>query len=185
MPLPPKGDLRRPLHFAVRSMWVLGILFLLFGTCGLSSFLTFTTAPPAGGRAVSFDWVRVLIAVSVLLFYLIPGALYIFFAVYLRRHRMWAVVAALVLASIHTLFIVIGVIGMVVQILLGKAQDMPALARAIMGAVALLVLAAFAQLLYHLSRSFRALPMPPFGTESRGFEPLPLTPGEGRPTPWT
>ena len=39
MALPPRGDPRRPLHLAVRSMWVLGVMLVLLGLCGSGASL--------------------------------------------------------------------------------------------------------------------------------------------------
>ena len=45
-------------------------------------------------------------------------------------------------------------------------------------AVLALLVAALAQLIFHLAKSFEAIRHPPYGREVRGFEPLPVMPAQ-------
>ena len=168
MPRPPKGDPRRPLHLAIRSTRVLGALFVLLGLAVLAvpALYALRGGGSAGGGVI-------LMGVASLL-YLVPGVLYVLCAIYLRRRQLWAVIVALVLASVQLLFLAIGLLGVVIGIAnsRGAATSFALVYLGLIGLVA----AALAQLIYHLARSFEAIKHPPFGAEVRGFEPLPVAP---------
>jgi hypothetical protein len=94
--------------------------------------------------------------------YLIPGILFLIFAVFLKRRQPWAIVATMVMASLHALLALVGCVGS----LLSGVHIIPA-------AICALWLAAMAQLIMHLSKSFDSI-----RTDAeyapRGFEPLPF-----------
>ena len=171
MALPPRGDPRRAMHVAARSMLVLGCLFLLLGTCVLLPALT-RAFPGRGGPMM---WSSVF---GVAVFFL-PGVGYVVASVFLGRRQLWAVVVGLVLASVHALLVALGVLGMVVGLVsTGGREPMPLLIVLVIWGLLLLALG---QLIYHLSRSFEAIKLPPYGQEVRGFEPLPVAQPVVRP----
>jgi hypothetical protein len=152
MPLPPKGDPRRPLHLAIRSTRLLGGLFVVLGLFSLVPMLISFRGGFMRGMAVYF--------VVGGMMYFVPGMLYVLCSVDLRRRQVWAVIVGIVLASIQLLFVLFGLLGVTV----GLANCLIPL-----------IGVALAQLIYHLSRSFEAIKHPPFGQEAaRGFEPLPV-----------
>jgi hypothetical protein len=164
MALPPRGDPRRAMHLAARSMLVLGCLFLLLGTCVAVPALTGAFR----GRGGPMMWS----SVSGVAVFFLPGAAYVVASVFLGRRQFWAVVIGLVLASAHALLVVLGVLGMVVGLAsTGGRAPMPLLVFLLIWGLLLLALG---QLIYHLSRSFEAIKLPPYGQEVRGFEPLPV-----------
>ena len=177
MRVPPRGDPRRPLHLAIRSTRLLGIVLLLVGTCGVSSFLLVVTRGGRGGPGIAETW----IFLGGALFYFLPGALFLLFSIFLGRRQHWAVVCALVLSCLMGVVLLIGLVGFFFAIIQrGENQDVGmAIPLAIVGLFAL----ATGQLIYHLSKSFEAIKHPPFGEEIRGFEPLPVRPVEGAPAP--
>lgn len=162
MALPPKGDPRRPLHFAIRSTRVLCALFLLTGSCGMMRLLR-------GGNPLS-DLGGAVAATAGTLFYLGPGALYLVFSIYLARRQFWAVVGAIVLASVQ-LLVVIASGGIALIFLLNPHVGLEPV-MAIPTLLILFVALALAQLIYHLSKSFEAIKHPPYGQEFHGFEPI-------------
>ena len=156
MALPPRGDPRRPLHLAVRSMRILGILYLGLSTCVGSAFLRF-----GRGMGISFA------LIGAILFYVTPGVCYVIFSIFLQRRQFWAVVASLVLAGVNVILILISLVFMTVAIAQSRGTVVEFAIP--LGAV-MLILAALAQLIYHLSLSFEAIKYTPPG--ERGFEPL-------------
>lgn len=173
MALPPRGDPRRAMHLAARSMLVLGCLFLLLGTCAV--LLALPRAFP--GRGGPMMWSSVF---GVAVFFL-PGVGYVVASVFLGRRQLWAVVVGLVLASVHALLVALGVLGMVVGLVsTGGREPMPLLIFLVIWGLLLLALG---QLIYHLGRSFEAIKLPPYGQEVRGFEPLPVAPVMGPAVP--
>jgi hypothetical protein len=96
MALPPRGDPRRPLHQAIRTTRFLGIGWVLVGACAVIPLLAgmgLDPGIPAPARVVLFRW----------LYYLVPGTLFLVFSMFMRRRRFWAVLGALVLASLINL----------------------------------------------------------------------------------
>jgi uncharacterized membrane protein YqjE len=173
MALPPKGDPRRPLHLAIRSTRLLGGLFVLFGICGMAPALYIMRGGP--GPAAG------LLLASGTLMYLVPGLLHIVFSIYLGHRKFWAVVGALVLASIQLLFVVFGAIGVVAMTISAAGPGQPF--TTIMLLLIVFVAAALAQLIYHLSKSFESIKYPPYGIEVRGFEAIPMAHAAGMPPP--
>ena len=165
MALPPRGDPRRPLHLAIRSTRLLGIVLLLFGTCGMASFMT--TRLGRGTPAIP-TWIFVAGA----MFYFIPGALFIVFAIFLARRQYWAVVGALVLSFLLGVIFLLALGGFAFAVI-SRTQRADA-GMAIPVIIFCLFSLAIGQLIYHLSKSFEAIKHPHFGQEIRGFEPLPV-----------
>lgn len=162
MALPPKGDPRRPLHLAARSTRVLGIIFILIGCLASVSVI---------GVGVGSATRLIALVVPVVIF-LGAGSGYLIVSIFLKRRAFWAVVTGLVIASIHAAIAVLGLAGMAITVI---APD-----RNVFIPIFVLVLwlAAMAQLIYHLSKSFAGLRLA--DEAFRGFEPLRVQPA----TPW-
>jgi hypothetical protein len=159
MPIPPKGDPLRPLHLAIHWTRVLGGLLVVFATCVTIAFVL-RRGPMRGNSVPAFYFIFVV-------FYLLPGACFIVFSIFLARRRAWAVVASLCLASVGCL-VVLGAIGvMIVLIVANRAADWRVM---IPIGVMALILAALGQLIYHLARSFEAIHYT--APAERGFEPI-------------
>jgi hypothetical protein len=158
MAIPPRGDPRRPLHLAVRSTRVLAIIFLLFGTCASIPMLIQGALPMRG---------RMFLNLGVFIVYVGPGVVYFVTAIYMKRRQFWAVILALVMASIQLLFALLGI-----SVLLIAEMRRPASSVAMIPAgVMIFVILALAQLIYHLALSFNAIRYTPV-EEQHGFEPL-------------
>ena len=69
MPLPPRGNPRRPLHLAVRSTRLLGIILVCFGAFSMFPMLLMFRR----GVGMSPTWMQLSVAV----FYLAPGILFL------------------------------------------------------------------------------------------------------------
>ncbi len=159
MALAPKGDPRRPLQLAIRSTRLLGIMFSFIG---LLVFAIPVLAPGARSLAT-------VVAIAVGVIYLIPGILYFVFHVFLARREKWAVIATMVVAGVH------GLIGLVA--LAGAAMQ----GNVILAFICLLWVAALAQLIVHLSKSFESIRVAQ-EYAPRGFEPLMPTPVQMPPS---
>jgi len=157
MAIPPRGDPRRPLHLAVRSTRLLGILFLLIGT--LMSSLTLRGGIP-GRRGM-------VLTALLLLFYIGPGVVYLVTAIFLARRRFWAVVVGLVLASLQSLFVLFAIGSILIDIMRHPSRSVAMIPMVVM----IFVILALAQLIYHLSRSFEAIRYAPV-EDQHGFEPV-------------
>jgi hypothetical protein len=172
MALPPKGDPQRPLHLAVRSTRVLGILFIALGACGMLPMFYLGLArgrTPGGGMPMG---AMAMLGISTILFYFGPGAAYLVCSIFIARRRTWAVITAMVLAAIQLLFITFGLVALLVMFLSAGARSLGIL---IALAIAVLLILALAQLEYHLSKCFEAIRRAPIDVQ-RGFEPLPAVP---------
>jgi hypothetical protein len=174
MPLPPRGDPRRPLYLAVGSMWVLGVLLVAFSLCAIGSFVFLLRSMNSRGGGASMPAWAPFVGV---LTYLVPGVLYIVFAIFAGRRRLWAVIGALVLASIQCLFTLFALVMMTLMAVTQTAMALFPLA------IVLLIVIALAQLMFHLAKSFEALRYPPFGQEEHGFEPIGVRPATPSGTP--
>jgi hypothetical protein len=160
--LPPKGDPRRPLHLAVRSARVLGVMFLLLGLIGVVPVL-FRFGPMGASAPV------MLILVASLM-YFGPATCYLVFASFLAAYRPWAVTATLVVALLNTLLMLLVTCGVVIASLAAPSFEW---AMAAIVGVFVLFLIALGQMLYHLIRSYPAVKLPPFGREgAQGFAPV-------------
>ncbi len=162
MALPPRGDPRRPLHLAASSCRVLGVLGLLGATCAGLPLL----AVRRGGLGMA----PALLPLAVLGG---SGAAWMVLAHHIKRRRFWAVVTALVMASIATLGVLAMWAGMAYVMLSAQPGLMRERTFWIMLAVYGLITLALAQLVYHLARSFPALKIAA-PDEARGFDVLPV-----------
>ncbi|HWP39779.1 MAG TPA: hypothetical protein VNL70_02550 [Tepidisphaeraceae bacterium] len=177
MPLPPKGDPRRPLHLAVRSMRLLGIVLLILGSFSLMPVVAAIRRGPDPRFAFA--------VVTVLMVYVVPGVLYLLGSVFLSRRRPWAIVVGLVLASVQLIFCLLGLI---ILLAVWTGQSDESFGIVVAGAATVLLSAAFAQLIYHLAKSFEAIRHPPI-EELHAFQPLMVEPidadnsGLEQPTP--
>lgn len=167
MALPPKGSPQRPLHLAIRSTRLLGIVFLVFAGCGTMPMFYMARGGGGGGMPT---WYGLSMMAGLLLLYFAPGALYLVCAVFMRRRRTWAVVVAMVVAGMQLLFLLVGLIALIVT---QPMRETPAIFIPL-GVMALLIVA-LGQLEYHLARSFEAIRQSPVDVQ-RGFEPLPVIP---------
>ena len=172
MALPPKGDPRRPLRLAIRSTRLLGGVLLLFGTCALAPFMYMLRSGSGVAASMPPAWTMMMMV----LFYFIPGALFMVLSIFLGRRQHWAVVCSLVLSSLLGIVFLLAFTGFAVSVL-----SNPQLRMAVPAAIIFLFALAVGQLIYHLSKSFEAIKLPPFGQEIRGFEPLPVRPVMGAP----
>jgi hypothetical protein len=160
MALPPKGDPRRPLHLAIRSTRLLGILCVLFGLCTMLPSFPTTSGPSA-----------VLLAGASLVC-LLPGAAYFLVSMFLARRQFWAVVLGLVLASLQALFALAALIGVLAALIIDARNTGDVEPFGFVFVLGLfLFLVAFCQLISHLILSFGAIKhVPP--EEQHGFEPV-------------
>ncbi|HWE03278.1 MAG TPA: hypothetical protein VG326_12790 [Tepidisphaeraceae bacterium] len=172
MAIPPKGDPQRPLHLAIRSTRLLGIILVSFGLLALAPILMMARRR-LGGVMISFLSIYFLAAIV----YLVPGAAYLVIAYFLKRRRYWAIVTGLILASIQLVLALCVAASFVVMWLgqgLGQGLSPPAY---IGGAVVALIILALTQLIYHLIKSFGSIKHVSI-EEQRGFEPLIVSPAE-------
>jgi hypothetical protein len=136
-------------------MLLLGIIFTILGLLVLAVAML----NPSGSRGTP-----TLVLYAIPMIYLVPGVLYIVFSFLLRQRKSWAVVASLVLVSVHELMAVVVLLRLIVI-------GMPPTWLLI---ILLLWVAALAQLLYHLGKSFESI-RARTETQPRGFEPLPVS----------
>ena len=154
MALAPVGDPRRPLQLAIRSSRLLGIIFTLIGVIVCAVFGL--TSSRMAGRMIGM---RSMFQMLVALVYLVPGVLYLVFAVFIGKRQPWAIVGTMVLSGLHGVMALIACIG-------------AAIGGNIIGLViCVLWLSAMAQLMYHLSKSFESI-RADAEYSPRGFEPL-------------
>jgi hypothetical protein len=125
--MPPRGDPRRPLYLAVRSMRLLGLVFLLFG----------------GGLFSAIAHLSVWLAPLALL----PGLLQLTLATGLYHRQRWALGAAI--AFTWAQVVAAGVAVPVLSFIFHH--------HILFFVGSILWLAAVIQLLYHLRRSFHAI----------------------------
>lgn len=150
-----KHDPLRPLLLAVNAARVLGCLSFALG---LLTLLMIRLLGGAAGSGAGFVFWIVAIAVTATL--IAPGILYLVFATFMRRFQSWAVVATLVVASMHGALMSISV----VTNLAGGRFDFSAMFLGILIIVAAL-------LVVHCARSFRVIREHGPRREA-GFEPL-------------
>ncbi|MEM7806724.1 MAG: hypothetical protein AAF561_01270 [Planctomycetota bacterium] len=154
MALPSKGDPDRPLHLAARSMNLLALILVLFGILGV-------VGAALGGSAF-------IIAITVV--YLGIGIGFRVSGRYLVRHRRWALIVGIVLASLALLGSVLALVADLAALILTPGRTI-----GLSFAIAVIMVAAFGQLLYHLVLGFEAISAweRRGGTErERGFEPI-------------
>ena len=155
-----KNDPQRPLRLAIRSTRILGIALLLISMV--------MVLPMAFLMRTGLGMPSMVLAIIATAFYIGPGVMYLLCAIFMKRRKTWAVIVALVLASLHLLSMSFFGISLLVGINPGPGQE-PFFWVAI--CIVLLFAAAFGQLVYHLSTSFRAIRSMPVGGE-RGFAPV-------------
>ena len=165
MPLPPKGHPDRPLRLAARTMLVLGVLLLLMATCvggvaGTAMFNARNSGRPTPGPGV-------FLLVALLAVYVLPGATMILCWHHLKEYRRWAVIVGLVVAGLALAVSLLGLVSNVIGLLVSDRGSVGGLI------MAMLFLAAFGQLLYHLIKSFEAIRLHEQGqTQGHGFQPI-------------
>ena len=159
MALPPKGDPRRPLHLAIRSTRLLGVLFVMLG------LLILLPALKTNPHPLELPWP--VIAAS--LIHLIPGLLYAVCAVLLTRGRRSAVISAMGLVAIHCVMVA-GSLAAYSGLLMAQTHDSGFLIGALL--VMMLAMAALGQLFYHLVKSFKAIEAPAEGLPDDSVMPL-------------
>jgi hypothetical protein len=109
-------------------------------------------------------------ALLAIAFYIVPGAAYLVLPIFMQQGRVWAVVGALILASIQFLYLLVAVIWMAGDLFNGRTaigDKSMLIGIAVTGVFVLLL----GRLLYDLVRSFAAIKHLEF-EERRGFEPL-------------
>ena len=136
----PTRGAARPLYLAVRSLRLLGVLFILVGVVTALQGLR----PPASLLVMSY----------VGLTHAVPGVLYLMCAVLRPRGRRAGVFAAMGLAMAHFI-LVAGNLAAYVQMLV--AGGVPAALLFVALTVGFLAVAALAQLMYHLVKSLRVV----------------------------
>jgi hypothetical protein len=106
MPLPPRGNPQRPLAQTANAAKVLGVIFAIF--CTLLMLLILLTASPG-----------VVPVMAILVFYGVPGAGFLVLASFIKKRQKWAVITAIVLASLTAALVLFGVGSMLVGLYLG------------------------------------------------------------------
>ena len=147
MQLPPQDDPLRPVCLAVRSLRLLGTLFILLGV---------VTPVPAIKHGHSLAALPPAVIVTALS-HAVPGVLYLFCAALLLRGRRSSVFAGMGLAMAHFI-LVAGNLTAFVQLLIVGGSSVTFLFIAL--TVGFLTVAALAQLMYHLVKSLRVLRQP-------------------------
>ena len=97
------------------------------------------------------------------LFFGLPGAMYVVTAVFMRRRQPWAVIVGLVVASLDGLFALLAFLGSLINV-----ANSP-----VMSIITLLWVIAMAQLIYQLAKSPAAM-RAETQYQPRGFEVLPM-----------
>jgi hypothetical protein len=144
MTIPAPTDPIRPVRLAVRSLRLLGVLFVLVGVVTALQGLR----PHASLLVMSY----------VGLTHAVPGVLYLVCAALLPRGRRAGVLAAMGLALTHFV-LVAGNLAAYVQMLV--AGGVPPTLLFVALAVGFLAVAALAQLMYHLVKSLRVVSADP------------------------
>jgi hypothetical protein len=153
--LPPKGDPRRPVLLAVRTMRVLCVLlFLAAVIMGWRTFSGNTKHITLGDFAQSIG------------IYLIPGFVYLVCIFGLLERRLWAVVLALVAANLH----------LIACIILFFALLRSASAEPIALVIAGLWVLAIGQLVWHLAKSVNGIRFDMAGRVDPGPRGFDVTP---------
>ena len=96
--VPPIGDPQRALHLAIRTMRLLGLVFVSFGLVAV------VLAWLAIGRLINTPTVSWLALATAALVFFIPGVLYMVFAMLLARRHSWAAVGGIIVAVVQLLY---------------------------------------------------------------------------------
>jgi hypothetical protein len=83
--LPPKGDSARPMHMAISSLFLLGLVSILYGLMNVVVFGYFN-------RLARFGIYFELMGSGI---WVMPGAVFIISAIFMKRRRRWAIPLAL------------------------------------------------------------------------------------------
>ncbi len=110
---------------------------------------------------------HILYFAAVTFVFVVPAVLYLIIATYVQQRREWAVIAGIVIASLHGLCAIVGLIGLLI---LTHVTGLGFIIAPSLGA--LLFIAATTHLIYMLSRAFGALHVAGDAGGRRGFEPL-------------
>jgi hypothetical protein len=157
MALPPRDDPHRPLQLAIRSLQTLGVACVIFG------FLVV-----AGGAIFNpYHLYRWAFWIGGILLWLGPGVVYVVCIGPLRRHRLPALVVALITAA-GQMLLAAGLF--VANFFLTPLSPIPIVLSG-------LWVVALAQLLLHLGGGFAAMKIDA-NLEQRGFEPLAVRPAD-------
>jgi ABC-type uncharacterized transport system permease subunit len=150
MALPPNGDPRRPLHLAIRSTRLLGVLFVLLGLL--------TPLPTLKLNPHLLELPGPVIAST--LIHLLPGLLYLLCSAVLGQGRRPALIASLGLVAVHCVMVA-GSLAAFSTLLVAQEQGSFFLFFGL--GVMVFAMAALGQLFYHLTKSFKAITYPPLG----------------------
>jgi hypothetical protein len=164
MPLPPKGDPRRPLHLAVRSSRVLGAAFALIGIWWLLSL-----RPGISGRVTPARvWATISSDALVGAFGCFgPAFCHLAVAPLLSNYRRRAVTVALMTASLHLLFLLFITARSGFSVLT-TATFHPLMVLPL--TIVVLFLVSLGQLIHQLARSYESVRLSPFGRDKHhGF----------------
>jgi hypothetical protein len=148
VPLPVLDVSLRPLHLAIRSTRLLGIVSALFGFVFVIAF----------GYFNRYQRYRPHFIAMGLLVWFVPGVLFFTCAVLMKQRRRVGAVGAVALAAVQELFAIATLVG---SLLLPPVSPIPIV-------LSILWIAALAQLLYHLRLSLPLLEHDP--ERLRGFE---------------
>ena len=148
MPHRPANDPRQPLHFAIRSTRLLGIISAAFG-------LAFTMA---FGYFNKYQTYRVHFIAMGLIVWFIPGVLFFTCAAMMSQRRRRGAVGGIAIASVQEVFALAFLVGSCV---LPPVSPIPILLSALWAA-------ALVQLIVHLIQSLRLLQ--PDTSRRHGFE---------------
>ena len=153
MAIAPKGDPRRPLQLAVRSCYLLGLIFIAISMIAGAALF-------AGGRGM-VQWFAMALAVLV---FATPGVLYIVTAVFLKRGKTWAVILGIIVASLHALCALLACVGAILDA--GRSP--------VVAIITVLWVVAMGQLIHHLAQCPAAI-RADVVHQPRGFEVLPMS----------
>jgi hypothetical protein len=168
MPIPPKGDPRRPLYLAIRSIRSLACFFFFIG-----AFASIAIAAMGPGR---FRFVRIFHQ-PLFFFTVLPAAFYVLLAIYLHRRHFWAVLTSLILAALQLLLIIL----LMANLIIDAPMSIDATALVIPILFLGFCIVALIQLVYHLAGSFESIKYIPVD-EQHGFDPiLPALPAKDPP----
>ena len=160
MKVPPRGDALRPLFIAASSAQGLGVIHLIIGGLIIGLMILHLRDGATFAQLQS----AVLLHCVILIF---PGILYIIFSAFMQRRRVWAVIAALVLASLQTLSLLLMTASFLIWELMGGMDLKVLMTGGVMG----IILAGYFVMIVQLARSFPSLKAGRTDLD-RGFAPI-------------